>query len=599
MENRGHVVAVLPVPMAGGDEGERLVAFGLLEDICAELTRFPTLQVISWMSGLAVADRPERRIGEELGTTHVLRGRVERAGERLRVTANLVECARGTQLWSEQIDGAATDLFGLRDELVARIAATLAARLDDTALKEARRKPTDSLAAYELTLRGLLLLRQGTVEADVQARALFERALALDPHYARAQAGLSLSWFNEWSCQHWERFAENGRRAYEHAHAALALDDADPMVHVVIGRVHLYRRAFERASWYFDRALALCPHDAETLIQLAIAETYLGRPEVGAARAAKAMRLNPYHPDHYYAYAAFPHLMRRDFATGLELIGKAPDVGFVDLPAYVAIALLHLGRAAEAAERFAAYEAAFRTRILGGREPAPGEAFRWLLDINPFRRGEDVAFLAESFRRLGGATTGAAGAAAGRPGRREPAGGGSGALLRHGEGWVVDYGGRQALLGDLKGLHDLCRLLTAPGEPVHCLDLVDGVGDSFAGDAVLDETARQSLKARIRDLQEDLAEAEDHNDGGRAERCREELDRLVDGLSKALGLGGRQRRLGSLAERARTTVTWRLRHAVRKITAVHDPLGRHLANSLRTGTFCAYRPERPVAWRVD
>jgi hypothetical protein len=124
-------------------------------------------------------------------------------------------------------------------------------------------------------------------------------------------------------------------------------------------------------------------------------------------------------------------------------------------------------------------------------------------------------------------------------------------------------------------------------------------GDLDGGDAILDDKARMALKARIRDLQEGLAEAEDMNDLGRAERLRAELDQLVGTLASALGLGGRGRRIGSLCERARTTVSWRIRYALRRIEGVHEPLARHLANSLRTGTFCSYRPERPVAWRLE
>ena len=117
------------------------------------------------------------------------------------------------------------------------------------------------------------------------------------------------------------------------------------------------------------------------------------------------------------------------------------------------------------------------------------------------------------------------------------------------------------------------------------------------GDAILDEKARSTLKARLRDLQGELAEAEDLNDIGRAERLRTEMDHILATLSAALGLGGRRRKLGDLSEKARTAVTWRIRHALRRIESAHPALGRHLANSVRTGTFCAYRPETPISWR--
>lgn len=159
------------------------------------------------------------------------------------------------------------------------------------------------------------------------------------------------------------------------------------------------------------------------------------------------------------------------------------------------------------------------------------------------------------------------------------------------------FRGREAIVPDMKGLHDIRRLLERPGDELHCLDLADRAAEAYAGERTLDAGARRSVQARIRELQEELAEAEDANDLGRSERLRAELDELVEALARALGLGGRDRRLGSLAERARSTVTWRIRHAVRKLHEVNEPLGRHLENSLRTGTFCAYSPEQPVSWR--
>jgi hypothetical protein len=171
-------------------------------------------------------------------------------------------------------------------------------------------------------------------------------------------------------------------------------------------------------------------------------------------------------------------------------------------------------------------------------------------------------------------------------------------FARLGEGWIVAFDGKQALLPDLKGFVDIRGLLERPGEEIHCLDLAQRLPSEHGGDEVLDDRARAEIKARLRDLQEEIADAEDRNDIGRTERLRGEFDTLLETLSRALGLGSRRRRLGSLAERARTTVTWRIRHAVRRIEAAHPALGRHFGHSLRTGTFCSYSPERPVAWRL-
>ena len=165
--------------------------------------------------------------------------------------------------------------------------------------------------------------------------------------------------------------------------------------------------------------------------------------------------------------------------------------------------------------------------------------------------------------------------------------------------WIAEFEGRRVIIADLKGLRDIRRLLEVSGQEIHCLDLAEREAAVPGGDAMLDQKARNALKTRMRDLQEDLAEAEGMNDIGRAERLRTEIDSLLDTLKAALGLGGRSRRLGDAAEKARTAVTWRIRHALTRITQAHPELGRHLAHSLRTGTFCSYQPETSIAWRFS
>src|SRR6185436_15414781 len=114
----------------------------------------------------------------------------------------------------------------------------------------------------------------------------------------------------------------------------------------------------------------------------------------------------------------------------------------------------------------------------------------------------------------------------------------------------------------------------------------------------LDEQARRAYQARVIELQREIDDARADHDAGRAERAEVELDAVVEQLSEAFGLGGRARSTGASAERARTAVTYRVRSAIRKVGNVHPELGRHLTNAVRTGTWCAYRPERHVDWKV-
>jgi predicted ATPase len=171
-------------------------------------------------------------------------------------------------------------------------------------------------------------------------------------------------------------------------------------------------------------------------------------------------------------------------------------------------------------------------------------------------------------------------------------------LAREGDVWAVTYAGRTVRVRDLKGIGDLAALLRRGGEEVHCLELMGAVDVGDAGPA-LDEQARRTYQARILELQREVDDAREANDPGRAERSELELDALVTELSRAFGLSGRSRGAGSSVERARTAVTFRIRAAIKRIAEQHEPLGTHLSHSVRTGTWCAYRPERAVRWVVE
>jgi hypothetical protein len=162
--------------------------------------------------------------------------------------------------------------------------------------------------------------------------------------------------------------------------------------------------------------------------------------------------------------------------------------------------------------------------------------------------------------------------------------------------WVARWAGEAVHVRHRKGLEDLAVLLSRPSEQVHCLELM-GAAD-VGGDAgpAVDGRARREYEARVRQLQHEIDEARDASAEQRLARAEEEFDALVTELSRAFGVGGRARSSGSAVERARAAVTWRLRSAVRQIDELHPHLGRHLANAVRTGTWCSYRPETAVDW---
>lgn len=175
-----------------------------------------------------------------------------------------------------------------------------------------------------------------------------------------------------------------------------------------------------------------------------------------------------------------------------------------------------------------------------------------------------------------------------------------GVLRPVGDHWEVGFDGDLVTVRATKGMGDLARLVAAPGREVHCLELIGAGTDDRRGGGdtgpVIDATARHAYEQRIRDLQAELDDADAAHDRGRSETVQAEMDALVDHLTAALGLGGRPRRTGDAAERARSTVTQRIRSTIRRIAAVHPRMGRHLQASIRTATFCSYTPEQPLHW---
>jgi TolB-like protein/tetratricopeptide (TPR) repeat protein len=585
-------IALAPFENLSDDPTQDLLALGFVEDVASALSRFGVIEVMYPQAFAASLGR--RGSGSPAVESNVLRGSVRRAGDVIRIAVQLLDTNTGRQIWADRHDATAGTLFTVQDQIAEQIASALKISVDRSRLRAAQRAPLSSLETYDCWLRGFECLKRGTIEADAEARIYFERALETDPTYARAHAGLSLSHFNEWSCQAWHKWDQTERLAYEYARRAAALDDSDPMVQVVLGRILLYRRRFDEAAFHVDRALTLNPNDADVLVHAALCRAYLGDAESALALGTKAMRLHPGYPPYYGAPVGLALFVLGRDAEVLAVGAQAPMSMFVDIPAFLAASCALTGDFERARFFLAEFLSQLGDRITYGRPPDPGEPLRWLLHVNPFRRPEDIDRFEQGLRLAGLEED---------PDERRPeaiarpvAQPDVARFRREGAVWRLEFDELSVQLTHQKGFSDLARLLDRPGVEVHCLELADRPAETTGTAPQFDERARREIQARARELQHDIDEADAAHDLGRAEQAREELDQIVELLSGALGLNGRSRALGSAAERARSAVTWRIRSAVKKIAKAHPQLGRHLENAVRTGTFCLYQPERPVAW---
>ncbi len=164
--------------------------------------------------------------------------------------------------------------------------------------------------------------------------------------------------------------------------------------------------------------------------------------------------------------------------------------------------------------------------------------------------------------------------------------------------WEFDFQGVSALIKDSKGNHDIVKLLSNPNNEIHCMELMGSTLQENMNEETIDEKAKTSYQKKIKSLLADIEDAKEMNNSELVFKLEEDYESLVDHLSKSLGLAGKPRKIGSSVEKARSAVTWRVRSAIKKIEAVHPQLGKHLSNSISTGTFCSYKPELTVNWTV-
>jgi adenylate cyclase len=339
-------IAVLPFDNMSGDPEQAYFSDGVTEDIITELSRFRSLFVIARNSSFAL--RNERlgvaEIGRRLGVQFVVEGSVRRAGNKVRVTAQLINAVTGAHVWAERYDRELEDIFAVQDEVARTVVATVAGRLEVAGAEYAKRKPPENLVAYDYVLRGLEQLGLEGEEHNLEALRLFEKAVELDPQYAVGHAYLALAIYVHW-VNH--RMAGELERALVHARRALDLDDSDSRCHRILSTIYLQLRQYDRAEFHSDRSIALNSNDALAALNRAGLLRYLGRADEGIGWVRKAMQLNPYHPNWYLNVHAFVLHVAGRYAEALDAYSR-----MVQRPsfyhAYVAACHAELGQTEEA-----------------------------------------------------------------------------------------------------------------------------------------------------------------------------------------------------------------------------------------------------------
>ena len=345
-------IAVLPFQNMSGDPEQEYFSDGMTEDLITDLSKVSGLFVIARNSSFAYKGRSVKvqEIGRDLGVRFVLEGSVRKAGNRVRITAQLIDAGSGGHLWAERFDRDLTDIFSTQDEVVEKIVGMLAVTLTRGEEQRLHRRGTGNVEAYESWLRARELLTRGTRESVAQSRAMYRRAIEIDLNFARPHAGLALAAISEYVSGWAPDPAQALDEAERWARRAVELSDQEPVSHLALGAVLLWRRDQEGALAESRRMMALDPNFAQGYTATGLALMYAGRAAEALEPIAMAMRLDPLYPSmvlHFLAQANFS-LGKYEIAAQqlVDRIARTPGTDASRM--LLASCYGHLGRAEDA-----------------------------------------------------------------------------------------------------------------------------------------------------------------------------------------------------------------------------------------------------------
>jgi adenylate cyclase len=368
-------IAVLPFANLGNDPGQDYFADGVVDEIITGLAHIHWLTVIARNSSFAFKGRISdvRQIARDLGVRYVLEGSIRKAGDRIRISCQLVEAETGGHLWANRFDGSLADVFDLQDQITEGVVFALEPTLRKAEIARVKRKRPDDLDAYDLYLRAVAHMYETTPQGREAALAFVQRALAIDPDYAEAHGVAAWCYLAKTL---WEGGLSNDHReaALRHARAVQVLqsEDATTLAHAAIA-LALATRDLEAALELIDRALALNPNSVHAHDHGAVISTWAGRYDRAHALADRALRLSPFDPLSVMAFAAKAgaFLMQGQYNEALSNARKGLQIYPNHTPSFlIAIAsLMRLGRPTEAQAMAQEYMGIYPTYRILNRWP--------------------------------------------------------------------------------------------------------------------------------------------------------------------------------------------------------------------------------------
>ena len=315
-------IAVLPFANLSGDPEQEYFSDGISEDIITALSKLRWFFVIARNSSFTYKGKPVhmKRVAEELGVGYVVEGSVRKVGDRVRITVQLSDAATGNSIWAERYDRALADVFAVQDEITEAIVAAIEPQLYAAETFRSRRKPPNSMDAWDLVMRALSHFWRVTRQDYLVAQALLEKATALDPNYGQALGVLATS--QTFSAHMgWTDMTAVVPQAERAALAAILADSEDPWAHNALGSVYLFARRFDDSLAELEVALRLNPNFSLAQGYYGLVLSYAGRWEEGSVAARRALRLSPRDPFSgvFCGIAAYAEFVGRNYDEAIRL----------------------------------------------------------------------------------------------------------------------------------------------------------------------------------------------------------------------------------------------------------------------------------------
>ena len=388
-------IAVLPFDNMSGDREQEYFSDGISEDIITALSKLRWFFVIARNSSFTYKGKPVhmKQVAAELGVRYVLEGSVRRSGDRVRITAQLNDTATGSHIWAEHYDRDLIDVFAVQDEITDAIVTAIEPQIYAAENFRSRRKPPNSIDAWDLVMRALSHHWRVTRPDSLAAQGLLERAIAIDPDYGQA---LALFATNHMFGVHlgWTDLATAAPVAEQAALAAIAADSEDAWAHTALGSVYFSTRRLDHALAEFELALQLNPNFSLAQGYYALALSYTGRWTDAYAATQRAIRQSPRDPSSaiYYGVAAYAQFVGRNYQEAIALAREATRQRG-DLTGAYRVMTVAAGMTGQIELAQSALQELRRTQ--------PNISLAWIATQLPWKHDADREHYLEGFRRAG------------------------------------------------------------------------------------------------------------------------------------------------------------------------------------------------------